>query len=299
MANMSSTLASGARYPVARPHARTVGCRMSIDVRPSEDADKYLATDQLVWFGEVTDADADHLRLGLPEDQRFVVDLPGRPGRPAQRHLRRTPDGDVAARRGRRPDRRPHLGRRAPRLAPPRRAGRDDDRPPRPARTTPAPAISALHASEAAIYGRYGYGMAALELPGVDSAAVRRSPRRTSRTRSPASPPTWSTMSDPGRGRADARLPARLARRLPRHDRRLARLLLALASSRPSSCATRSRRRVLFARRDGEDVGFAGLRREHKWDDARPSGTVDRRHLLRRPAAGSRWRRADASSTST
>ena len=52
---------------------------MSNDVRPSEDAEKYLATDQLVWFGEVTDADADHLRLGLPEDQRFVVDLPDGP----------------------------------------------------------------------------------------------------------------------------------------------------------------------------------------------------------------------------
>ena len=52
---------------------------MSIDVRPSEDAAKYLATDQLVWFGEVTDADAEHLRLGLPEDQRFVVDLPDGP----------------------------------------------------------------------------------------------------------------------------------------------------------------------------------------------------------------------------
>ena len=52
---------------------------MAIDVRPSEDADKYLATDQLVWFGEVTDADSEHLRLGLPEGQRFVVDLPDGP----------------------------------------------------------------------------------------------------------------------------------------------------------------------------------------------------------------------------
>ena len=48
---------------------------MNIDVRPSQDAGKYLATDQLVWFGEVSDSDAEHLRLGLPEDQRFVVDL--------------------------------------------------------------------------------------------------------------------------------------------------------------------------------------------------------------------------------
>ena len=53
--------------------------RVSIDVRPSEDPAKYLATDQLVWFGEVSDSDAEHLRLGLPEDQRFVVDLPDGP----------------------------------------------------------------------------------------------------------------------------------------------------------------------------------------------------------------------------
>jgi hypothetical protein len=55
---------------------------VSIDVRPSEDAAKYLATDQLVWFGEVTDADAEYLRLGLPADQRFVVDLPDGPDDP-------------------------------------------------------------------------------------------------------------------------------------------------------------------------------------------------------------------------
>jgi hypothetical protein len=44
-------------------------------------------------------------------------------------------------------------------------------------------------------------------------------------------------------------------------------------------------RRVLFARRDGEDVGFVGLRREHKWDNARPSGTVTVGTFCGTPAA--------------
>ena len=42
----------------------------------------------------------------------------------------------------------------------------------------------------------------------------------------------------------------------------------------PEQLRDKERRRVIFARRDGEDVGFTGLRREHKWADARPSGTV-------------------------
>ena len=47
-----------------------------------------------------------------------------------------------------------------------------------------------------------------------------------------------------------------------------------LALEPPRQLRDKERRRVLFARRDGEDIGFTGLRREHKWDDARPSGTV-------------------------
>lgn len=64
---------------VARPRTGLLAARVSIDVRPSQDPAKYLATDQLVWFGEVSDSDDEHLRLGLPEDQRFAVDLPDGP----------------------------------------------------------------------------------------------------------------------------------------------------------------------------------------------------------------------------
>ena len=134
---------------------------MSIDVRPSEDADKYLATDQLVWFGEVTGADAQHLRLGIPEDQRFVVDLHDGPEdhhagiygvRPMEMSL---PGGALVPIAGLtwvgvHPDSR-RRGVLAAMMAD--HLTRTHDA---------GTAISALHASEAAIYGRYGYGTAVL-----------------------------------------------------------------------------------------------------------------------------------------
>jgi hypothetical protein len=49
---------------------------VSIDVRPSEDAAKYLATDQLVWFGEVTDDDADLDLMGTTRLENVGVDDP-------------------------------------------------------------------------------------------------------------------------------------------------------------------------------------------------------------------------------
>ncbi len=246
---------------------------MDIDVRPSEDAAKYLATDQLVWFGEVTDADADHLRLGLPEDQRFVVDLPDGPQdlhagiygvRPMEMSL---PGGSVVPIAGLtwvgvHPDVRrrgvlsammtDHLSRSHD-------AGM---------------ALSALHASEVAIYGRYGYGMAALQLPGVDRPrhdVHRPAPRGGGAADHHPSGrhvrrPVWPSGCTPASSHR--------SRRLPRHDRRLPRLLLPDVAGAAGPAARQGARRILFARRNGEDIGFAGLRREHKWDNARPSGTV-------------------------
>jgi predicted acetyltransferase len=42
---------------------------------------------------------------------------------------------------------------------------------------------------------------------------------------------------------------------------------------------------VLFARRDGRDVGFAMFRRTHKWERARPSGALEVRLLVGDPAS--------------
>jgi GNAT superfamily N-acetyltransferase len=256
---------------------------VSIDVRPSEDAAKYLATDQLVWFGEVTDADAEHLRLGLPEDQRFVVDLPDGPDdlhsgiygvRPMEMSL---PGGALVAIAGLtwvgvHPD-----ARRRGVLA----AMMSDHL----ARTRDAgTALSALHASEAAIYGRFGYGNAVLthqvevgrgttftaphledELTGITTHLLdMAAPGVTERMRAcqlAAAPDFPGTIV----GSPD--------------------FFSLMAHEPPEQLRDKERRRILFARRDGQDVGFTGLRREHKWENARPSGTVVVGTLCGGPAA--------------
>ena len=239
-------------YRVARPPPDRLAARVSIDVRPSEDAEKYLATDQLVWFGEVT-----RRRRRAPAARAAggpaVRGRPaGRPRGPAQRHLRRPPDGDVAARRGRGPDRRPDVGRRAPGRTPPRRARRDDDRPPR-----PHPRRRARDLRAARERGRASTAASATAWP-------RSSSRSTSAAGTTLTAPHLEDevagdhhaarrhAARPGCHRAAARLHAAPPRLTPGHDPRLGRLLPPLGLRvRRRSCATRSRRRILFARRDG------------------------------------------------
>ena len=85
--------------------------------------------------------------------------------------------------------------------------------------------LSALHASEAAIYGRYGYGNAVL----THQVTLGRGTTFTAPHLEDEVAADHHAAPDdvrPRRGRADARLPARPRRRLPRHDRRHPRLLL-------------------------------------------------------------------------
>jgi hypothetical protein len=142
--------------------------------------------------------------------------------------------------------------------------------------------VSVLHASEPAIYGRYGYGLASLELevslgrgvtltaPGLEELAAALST-------------CLATVSDPGvptrmlechLGSADLGAVVgalgyyeRICHQLPEH----------LRDKEPT--------RVLFARRDGVDVGFAMFRRTHKWERARPAGGLDVQMLVGDPAA--------------
>ena len=256
---------------------------MSIDVRPSQDADKYLATDQLVWFAEVSDSDAEALRLGLPEDQRFVVDLPDGPEhlhagiygvRPMELAL---PGGALV----------PVAGLTWVGVHPDaRRRGvlsammRDHLVRTRDAGT----AVSALHASEQGIYGRFGYGMAALQC----QVTLGRG----------------TTFTAPHLDDDAAAITTHLVdMAAPGVTERMRACQLACAAARPGTIvgtpgffslmafepaeALRDKepRRVLFARRDGVDVGYVGLRREHKWEQARPSGTVTAGVITGSPAA--------------
>lgn len=256
---------------------------MSIDVRPSEDAAKYLATDQLVWFGEVTDADAEHLRLGLPEDQRFVVDLPDGPDdlhsgiygvRPMEMSL---PGGALVPIAGLtwvgvHPD-----ARRRGVLA----AMMTDHL----ARTRDAgTALSALHASEAAIYGRFGYGSAVL----MHQVTLGRGTTFTAPHLEDEAAAVTTHLLDMAAPGVTERMRATQLAAAPDFPGTIVGspdFFSLMAHEPPEQLRDKERRRILFARRDGKDVGFTGLRREHKWDNARPSGTVVVGTLCGGPAA--------------
>lgn len=212
-----------------------------IRVSRATDADRFLATDQTVWFREVYPAPAEQQLAGLPAEQRFAAEIDGAdastyPGVygvfPMTVAVPRTDAGprQVACAAlswvGVHPDHR----RRGVLSAMMRHHLKQ-------VHEEPETHISALHASEPVIYTRHGYGLASLELqvelgrgttltaPGLDTTAAdappssRPSPTRTFRpgcarrtSASPASAP-WSASS-PTTSRS--------------------------ATSRRSSCATRS-----------------------------------------------------------
>ncbi|MDZ5662550.1 GNAT family N-acetyltransferase [Nocardioides sp. S-58] len=256
---------------------------MSIDVRPSADAAAYLATDQLIWFGETSDADAEHMRLGLPEDQRFVADAPDGPEdlhsgiygvRPMEVSL---PGGSVVPVAGLtwvgvHPDARRRgvlTAMMTDHLARTRAAGT---------------ALSVLHASETGIYGRFGYGTAVLThqvtlgrgttftAPELEEEVARISTH-------------LATMADPGVTERMRACQLALAGDLPGTIVGSPDFYSLLALETPETLRGKEPRRILFARREGEDVGWVGLRREHKWSNARPSGSVTAGLLCAGPAA--------------
>lgn len=144
-------------------------------------------------------------------------------------------------------------------------------------------AVSVLHASEPAIYGRYGYGLASLEMsvtlgrgttltaPHLDAAAAS---VRTELT----------TVTDPG-------MPERLLACWQHGDcQPIGTVVGALGyfidvcHEPVSESRGKESQRVLFARRDGVDVGLALLRREQKWERGRPDGSVEAVWLVGNPA---------------
>jgi hypothetical protein len=131
--------------------------------------------------------------------------------------------------------------------------------------------VSALHSSEPAIYGRYGYGLASLELEVILGRGTTLTAPHLEQA-ADAVTTHLATVSDsalPKRLRechlACANLGSvvggpgyytRICQQLPEHSRE------------------KEPRRVLFARRNGVDVGFAVFRRTHKWERARPAGEL-------------------------
>ncbi|MDN5853384.1 MAG: GNAT family N-acetyltransferase, partial [Actinomycetia bacterium] len=245
---------------------------------------------QIVWFEENPDVSTSDLLTGLPAEHRFAVDVADAdPGSYAGVYAVRpldlaVPDAVPGRARmvscagltwvGVHPDHR----RRGILTAMMRHHVEQTHR--------EGVALSALHASEPAIYGRHGYGVAShtyeitlgsgtkLRAPGLDAAA------ESLRTR-------FATSSDPG-----------IAKRVRECELRAADASPGMIVGEESyysfivdsSRWVEQRRdkeplRFLFAVRDGEDVGLAAFRRHHKWEGGRPQGRIDVLDLSGDPAA--------------
>src|SRR3954467_9255922 len=257
-----------------------------ITVARATDPDRYVATDHTVWFEEVPAASAEELLLGIPEDQRFAADVPGSdpsaspaiygvfpltlgiPGPGGS--TRQVPCAGLTW-VGVHPDH-----RRKGVLKAMMRHHLEQ------VRAEPGTHASPLHASEPAIYGRHGYGMASLEL---DVSLGRGTTLTAPHLEDAAAVVTThlGTVSDPdtperlrqchlasagvGSVVGEAGYYARICKEPPEH----------LRDKEPW--------RLLFARRDGADVGFALFRRAHSWERARPSGKLSVWAVVGDPAA--------------
>lgn len=258
----------------------------SIRVARALDVERYLATEHVVWFDEVPSAPAEEQLMGLPEELRFAADLDGAdpgsyPGIYGVFPLTLSvPGTDQGVRQvpcagltwvGVHPDHRRKGVLRAMLRHHFEQVHQD-----------PGTYLSALHASEPAIYGRHGYGLASTELevslgrattltaPHLEDAAAK----VTTHLVSVSDPDVSRRMrechlasADLGSVVGEAGYYARICHQLPEELR------------------DKESWRVLFARRDGADVGFAMFRRTHKWERARPAGELSVWALVGDPAS--------------
>ena len=249
------------------------------------DPAHFLATDQTVWFSEVYSAPVEEQLIGLPEEHRFAADLdesePGTyPGVYAVFPMTLSIPGEGDGRQvpcagltwvGVHPDHR----RKGVLTAMLRHHFEE-------VHAQRGVHVSVLHASEPTIYGRHGYGLAALELqvtlsrgttltaPHLEDAAAE----VTTQLETVSGAEVPKRMRECHLGAADlgsvvgeAGYYARLCAQLPEELR------------------DKESWRVLFARRGGQDVGFAMFRRTHKWERSRPSGELSVWGLVGDPVA--------------
>lgn len=131
--------------------------------------------------------------------------------------------------------------------------------------------VSGLHASEAAIYGRFGYGLATsgLRLTLPRRAALRDVPGAETVTTA------FVTADVERHAELVGDLYARAARRRPGGVLRTIALDQRQVRDSPFQRRGREPLRLLLAQRGGETTGYALLRRQVRWDDGTPDGTAE------------------------
>ena len=264
-----------------------------VRVDRAADAARFLATDHAVWFEEVYAAPVEQQLTGVRPEQRFAAELDGAggvdgvdvdaatyPGVYGVYPLTLSVPGPGAGVRqvpcagltwvGVHPDHR-RKGILTAMLRHHFEQVRDE-----------GGHLSALHASEPAIYGRHGYGLASLELqvtlgrgttltaPHLDEAAQ-------------AVTTSLATTTDPGvveRLRACHLATSELGAVVGERD-----YYERICHPLPEMLRDKEPWRALFARRDGVDVGFALFRRTHKWERERPAGELSVWAMVGEPAA--------------
>jgi GNAT superfamily N-acetyltransferase len=260
-----------------------------IRVERATDPERFLATDQLVWFGEPGSESTEMQLRDLPVDQRFYAEVVGADGDPATYPgiygvlpmQLAVPDGRGAGRLvpvagltwvGVHPDH-----RRRGLLTAMLRHHFEQTR-------AEGLHLSGLHASEPAIYGRHGYGLASLE----QSVDLGRGTTFTAPHLDDEAAALTTTFGAIGEDDMAAR---RRACDLAVAEEGVGTIVgdadfyWALCHDRPEDLRDKEPGRIIFATRDGVDVGYAVLRRTHKWPNARPSAKVEVHQLSGGPAA--------------
>jgi GNAT superfamily N-acetyltransferase len=257
-----------------------------IRVARATDPERYLATDHTVWFSEVPAAPTEEQLIGLPGEQRFAADVDGSdpatyPGIYGVFPLTLSiPGPDAGVRQvpcagltwvGVHPDHR-RKGVLGTMLRHHFEQVHEEQ----------GTHVSALHASEPAIYGRHGYGLASQELEVSLGRGTTLSAPELQHA-ADAITTQLATVSDPGvpKRMRECHLGAAGLGSVVGDAGYYARLCAQL----PEELRDKESWRILFARRDGVDVGFAKFRRTHKWERARPAGELAVWALVGDPAA--------------
>jgi GNAT superfamily N-acetyltransferase len=246
-----------------------------IHVGRAADAERYLATQHAVWFDEVPSAPAEVQLLGIPEERRFAADAAGSdPGTYAGIYAvfpltLSVPGPEAGVRQlpcsgltwvGVHPDH-----RRQGVLTAMLRHHFEQ------VRAEEGTHVSALHASEPAIYGRHGYGLASLEMEvSLGRGTTLTAPHLDDAAAAVTTQMATVSDSDVAKRMRECHLGAAGLGAVVGDAGYYARICYQL----PEELRDKESWRVLFARRDGVDVGFAMFRRTHKWERARPSGEI-------------------------